>query len=269
MDQQTDAHVAPALLRHARRALLLLGGAFVWWLLAAGSPAHAADSDGPSVADHSSSSRLVADGARSATAKTAEAADDPAGTVSDALRVAPGRLSSDLDATTAAAPEPVRPTVRRLTTATSPILGSSATLLADTVDRTVHTVRQVVEPVLTVGTTGTAASATAATPPTARGMARASTPAAVRDIASSLDRGGAMTTPAGGRVVPDQKPTPRQLPSGSTPASAPSGPSGSGGSGACLGVLWLLSPLLAPRRRRRADDPIRPGPAFPPGCSPD
>lgn len=270
MDQQTEARVAPALLRHARRALFLLGGAFVWWLLAAGTPAHAADTDGPDAAAHSSSSQLVTDGARQVAEEATGSVDASAGTASDTVRVAPGRLSSGLDAATASSPEPVRATVRRLTTATSPVLESSTTLLADTIDRTVHTVHGVVDPVLTAaGSTGTATAATASTPRTVHDAARTSTRPSVGDAATARAPGRAATAPSGGRVVPQQQPTQDRLPSGSTPVSAPSGSSGNGGSGACLGVLWLLSPLLAPRRRRRADDSIRPGPAFPPGCSPD
>jgi hypothetical protein len=259
MDEQTEARVAQALLRHARRALLLLGGAFVWWLMTAGAPAHAADGGHHPV---------LPEGVRHALTNQTTSLDRTTGAVSGTVRGAPGAVSARVDETTAAAPAPVREPVRHLAEAAMPVLVTSTTVVADTVDRTTHTAHQVLDPVLaaTDGTAGaTTPQTTQRTHDRGRTSTRAAAPGALPATVTSVDTA---TARAGGHAVPTPQPTRDRLPAGSTPASAPTASSG-GGSGAYLGVLWLLSPLLSSRRRRPADDSIRPGPAFPPGSPPD
>jgi hypothetical protein len=266
MDEQTDARVADALLRHARRALLLLGGAFVWWLMTAGAPAHAADGGHDPV---------LSDGVRHALTNQTTSLERTTGAVSGTVRRAPATVSGRVDETTAAAPAPVREPVRHPTAVTMPVLDASTTVVADTVDRAVHTAHQVLDPVFDpvldpalVAVDGTAGATTSPVTNAAHDRGRTSTRgadhAALAPAAMSVDTA---TAPAGEHAVPTQQPARDRLPSGSTPASAPTASWG-GGSGPNSGVLWHLTPLLASRRRLSAHDSIRPGPALPPGSSP-
>lgn len=275
MTQTSPAPAAQTLLRCARRALLLLAGAFVWWLLSI-TGAHADDGAGQAAKDVTASlqgAQADHDSPRSgaptdgAVAKLRETADDTTRPVTAALRTVPKRATTAVAGATGTAPTPVRTTVTTLTTTLEPTLTATTTALADTVDRTVETATTTLANSL--GTNAQAATDIVAVPHTgvqardhdagrttsSRTSARtASTPAV------SLRQGTAR--PAHEQPVRDDVPT------SGTPTATSTGSTGSGGT-ACLGILWLISPLLPRTRRVRDNATVPSGPASGPGCSPD
>ena len=251
---------ARTVLRHARRALLLLGAAFVWWLLFSGGPAQA---------DSGSSSAAPV-------VTSPDALLEHATTVStDAVRAAPRQLTEGLDRAVRPAPEPVRTTVQTLTTTLEPTLSGSSAALADTVDQTVRQTVETVTPTLhavtaaaetpvapvRVAATAVAAKNQAAHHPRQPRIApsqRSDGPApvaldrsAVRATQQPLDAPG---TPA----VPDAPAAP-----GAANGGAPTGPA------AFLGGLLVVPPALRRRSLRPAGSGRPLDAAYPPGSSPD
>jgi hypothetical protein len=65
-----------------------------------------------------------------------------------------------------------------------------------------------------------------------------------------------------------EEPVRDDVPASGTSAVTSTGSSGIGGA-VCLGILWLLSPILPRSRRVRGNATVPSGPAPRPGCSPD
>jgi hypothetical protein len=262
MQQLTAALAAPRLLRHARRALLLIGAAFVWWLLFSGGAAQADD------------------------AGTAPPKLDPVAPVTqtthaatDTVRTAPRRVSRAVKATTRTAPEPVVDVIDSLTaTLESPLsrtTGSVADRIDGTVARTAETVRPTLADVTDAVTTKLPATPVAQPRQTVPAPAAhhgqkapsvgASTPspasaaALVDGQAESLF--GPADAPAGGTPGTPSAPVTPAVPGGST--SAPSGPL------AALGSLLIVPPAVRRHRLLRGRSARRLDPAYTPGCSPD
>jgi hypothetical protein len=268
MQHVTAALAAPQVLRHARRALLLLGTAFAWWLLFSGGPAHA---DGTS-SDQALTPVLQQAPTGSLGATTQQLVSRTTTTASTTIRTAPRRVTDTVTTVTRTAPEPVRTTVRTVTTALEPTLTATTTAVANSLDQTVQTV---VRPALdvVVPEAATTPAPVAAAPALRHVQAarhlHATHPAADRQDAASYDgRPGVVLDDAvdgAGTPTPDAPGVPS---SPSTPVlpgtgSAPAGPL------AALGGLLLLPPV-ARRRRRNCDSALlRPDPAYLPGCSPD
>ena len=137
MEQQARSLVPVTLLRHARRALLLVGGVFVWWLVfLAGGAAHADDTGG------------VGQSVVPPTTAVAGLVDTTTGTVTGALRSSPSQVTHTVDAATSGAPAPERLAVQSLTTTLEPGLSLTTTEVADVVDGTVAKVETLVVPVV-------------------------------------------------------------------------------------------------------------------------
>lgn len=261
MQQLTAALAAPRLLRHARRALLLIGAAFAWWLLFSGGPAQA---------DDGGAAHAVPDPVAPVT-RTTKA-------VTDTLRSAPHRVTDALTATTHRAPKPVRDTVDPVTAALEPSLTETTTTVADAVDGSVAHASDSVRPALQILTAAVAPapSAPAAQPLGATVSAvRDHRPAASASPPTDARRGalaGFADAPAGDRVAPsegpgDEAPTTPAVPA--APAVPGGGTTAPAGPLAALGGLLILPPAVR-RRRLLGDRTTRPrDPAYSPGCSPD
>ena len=250
---------APMVLRHARRALLLLGAAFVWWLVFSGGPAQA-DTGSP----------------EGPVATSPDAVLEHATTVAtDVVRAAPRQLTDGVDRTVRPAPEPVRTAVRTVTAALEPTLSGTTTALADTVDRTV---RQTVETVTPAVHAVTAAAETPAAP-----VPAAVAPGAAKDRAAPQPRRSPVATSARpdspAPVVLDRsgdRAAQQPLDAPGTPAlpDAPAVPVAASdgaptGAAAFLGALLLVPPALRRRALRPAGSGRRLDAAYPPGSSPD
>lgn len=264
MTHQSEALVASAMLRHARRALLVFGGAVVWWLVfLSGGSAHA---DGQ--ATH------PGDGAVSTVqhvkAQVEVRADRATSTATETIRSTPHRVTGAVKPTAAHAPEPVRTAIVRLTDALEPSLSAPATTLADTVDRTVDSVQAIVDPVLqaTEADPATTSAPVAGTAP--RHHASASQPrvhaVSTSTPASSTDQVATTRAQPAGQA-PDREPG---LPSPTSPAlPTPSANGGSTNGSALLAVAALIPPATRRLRRGRRDDTVPSGPAYQPDSSPD
>jgi hypothetical protein len=273
MQQHADAPAASAAMRHARRALLVLGGAFVWWLVfLSGGSAQADDNAAQPDDQHAVVSALPlpaqpSDGAAEARADLKDSVRHATSTATGTLRATPHTVTSTVEATTAAAPQPIRTTVAHLTEALVPALSTTTTTLADTVDRTVDAVEPVVQ------TLGQGAPETSSALPVLTGthaadlakvrgqleLAPASAPVATPTTASSQAR---PVRPAG-----EHAPV---VPSPSAPsAPAPTTTSGAQDGGAFLTMAALVAPATLRGRHGRRDDTVPTGPAYEPDSSPD
>ena len=267
MQQNAVRLPASTLLRHARRALLLLGGAFVWWLLVASGGTAQADDRGHAAPGHQTAVQKPASKPRVDVSQVVRRTTD---TVTGSVREAPRRVSDTVAAATRPAPEPVRATAQSVAKAVGPTLESTTTRVAATVDATVRTVETVVDPVLReAGLGGVHVSPAPARAEATRDL-RAEAPAAQRArVASEPPAQRPLVDAAGPSMRSDQ---PRHH--GSDVPKAPTLPGGGvtgGGSGgvADLGALALLPAALRRFGRTWDDAGLPPGPAYPPGSSPD
>ena len=253
--------------RCARRALIVLGGAFVWWLFMSGA-AHADDgtsgSDVPArdaVQRTSETDALPTQRARGAAA-VRDALERTTGPVTDTLRTAPRRATTTLTTLTRNAPEPVGSTATQLTAAAEPRLTTTTTWVADTVDRTATVAGALLAP-------ESRTTDRPAPQPLTSGV-RAG--AGGRALPGPAPTAAASTYAGAGAVSPLPGPAPDRGVSGppvpETPATPTSG-TGSSHGGALLSGLILIAPGPTPRRRSWDDDTPGAGPAYPPGCSPD
>jgi hypothetical protein len=261
MEHLTAALAAPRLLRHARRGLLLLGAAFVWWLLFSGGPAQA---------DGGSAHHALDPGAP--VTHTTRAADD-------LVRTVPHRVTERLTTATRTAPEPVRELLGTATAALEPSLTRTTSTVADTLDGTVDRAVETVRP--TLATVTGAASPVAASRPAAPApvTARTAHRQQVPDAVTAAPSGGSTTTfLAVVDAQPDSRGEPVETPADRTPSApaSPAAPAVPGGSTGAPGSPWaaLAGFLIVPpatRRLRRAGgrSARRPDPAYTPGCSPD
>jgi hypothetical protein len=261
MQQRTAALAAPTLLRHARRALLLLGAAFVWWLLFSGGPAQAADSvpqPGPDPVG---------------------VADQAAHSATEAARTAPHRVVHRAAHTDRTAPKPVREAVDATTASLEPRLTEATTEAADTVDRAVDRSTQTVRPTLQDVTDAVApvldaagapqsrpTSSTASTHRSAEATQPSSAPVVPAAVADSSygatpDRIESVESPRGGLPTAPAAPATPIAPASST--SAGSVPA------AALGGLLIFPPAVRRLRRSTGRRAPRLDPAYDPGCSPD
>ena len=260
MEQLTAALAAPRLLRHARRALLLIGAAFAWWLVFSGGPAQA-DDGGP-----------------------AHQAVDPVDPIThvtkaatDTLRGAPKRVTDAATATTRRAPKTVRDLVGTTTAVLEPRLTRTTTNVADAVDasvaRTADSVPPALEAVPAPAVPAPHAAAISqprkASAPTTRHHRPAATAPAVVLPDAALTFSG---VPAGDRVTDSEAPG-HGLPGIPAAPAVPSAPSGStgapGGPLAALGGLLIVPPAVRRRRLLGGRPSRRLDPAYTPGCSPD
>lgn len=273
MQHVTAALAAPHVLRHARRALLLLGAAFAWWLLFSGGSAHAAGA--------SSGDSVPTPGANAQPGSLGRTIQDvltrTTGTATTTLGTAPRQLTGTVTRATSTAPEPVRSTVRTVTTGLEPTLTATTTAVADTLDHTVRTVQTAVQPTVDAVTP----QATPTSAPTATPVAAAPAQQGVRASRHADPNASADRLQAPSHVVVDTA-TSRTVNRSAAPSDdapglpvAPSAPAmpgtGSAPAGplAALGGLLLL-PTSALRRRRPLDRALLgPDPVYPPGCSPD
>lgn len=273
MQHVTAALAAPRVLRHARRALLLVGAAFAWWLLFSGGSAQAADASSvdslPAPVVHAQPDPL---GRTTQTVTRTTATATTAATTT--LRTAPHRLTDTVTRATSTAPEPVRSTIRTVTTALEPSLTKTTTAVADTLDHTVRTVQTAVQPTLDVATPQAAPTATAMAETPAQLGIRALRPV---HPAASADRHQAPSYAVADTASTDHSAGPSGVP-GSDRPGVPAGPSapvlpgtGSAPAGplAALGGLLLLPTRALRRRRLLGRAVLRPDPVYPPGCSPD
>jgi len=269
MDQQP--RLAPSALRHALRALVLLGGVVVCWLLLSGGPAQASD-DGPSpLVDQ------VADTATQPVRDVGTTTDS----VTQTLRALPTRTTDTVAAATKDAPAPVRTTVEALVEQVEPVLTATTSTVADTVDSSMHTtqaaVGQAVHVVHSHQVAGTPAPSTSSATRThaasrasqphrspARHVVRTAAPATDVTFAHLPALSAAQVAP-GGPAAPVRGP---QRESAPTVPVAPTAPTGGSSPSAVLAGLILI-PATARLRRRNHDDASLPtSPAYPPGSSP-
>jgi hypothetical protein len=260
MQQRTAAWTAPTLLRHARRALLLFGAAFVWWLLFSGGPAQAADTAPQPIQD------------------PVGVVDQAAHTATEAARTAPHRVVQRGTQASRTAPKTARETVDAVTASIEPRLTTATTEVADTLDRAVDRSTQTVRPTLedvtdavvpalgestpqsrpASSTTSTHRSADVTNPPSA--------PVAADAVTGTFD--GATAD----RIEPVESPR-GGLPSAPGAPATPIAPAGgtSAGSGpvAALGGLLVFPPAVRRLRRSTGRRAPRLDPAYDPGCSPD
>jgi hypothetical protein len=263
MEQQASS-LAATLLRHARRALLLVGAVFVWWLVfLAGGAAHA---DGAGAAG---STDQVGPAAQVVGVVDADAAATTA-----SLRTTPPHVTHTLTAVTGHAPAPVAPTAQKLVTELEPSLSFTTDKVGDAVDVTVARTDAVVTPTLApvLAPTGRSTTSSPVSPaPRAHRLQRSvptpavqrpvNLPRASESIASTADR--APVDPQGGGPVSG-------FPGGPGAPGMPGG-SSAGGAGSAASLAGLFVMLPGVRRMRGAPDAARVlgGPAFPPGSSPD
>ena len=252
---------APTVLRHARRVLLLLGAAFVWWLVFSGGPAQADTGTSPDDVVATTPDAVVEQATAAAT---------------DAVRAAPRQVTDDVDRAVRPAPEPVRTAVQTLTATLEPTLSGTSTALADTVDQAVRQTVETVTPALH------AAAAAAETP--GAPVRTAATAGAAKHRATHQPRKPRVATSS---VRPDgrapvaldrsgvhaaQQPldtpgTPAAPDAPAVPASANGG--APTGAAAFLGALLVVPPSLRRRSLRPAGSSRRLDAAYPPGSSPD
>jgi hypothetical protein len=273
---QPVAPTVSVVLRHARRALLLLGGAFVWWLLVlSGGSAQADDHtvqpiDQPIEHATDVSALRTPTRAPEGAARTGHDLTDTVhqatSRVTKTLRDTPHAVTSTVTSATAAAPQPVRTTTAHLTDALEPVLATTTTSLADTVDRTVDAAGPVVDPILQVVAPDTSQPSNVVTALGAHavgqlgGLQRGDT----RPDAASPEVASSRTGPV--RPITHRQPV---VPSPSGPVvPAPSSTGGSPDGSALLAVAALIPPATVRRRRGCRDDALPVGPAYPPDSSP-
>jgi hypothetical protein len=275
MQQPLAGPAAPRLFRHARRALLLLGAAFVWWLLLTGGPAQADEAvDAPA-----SSADVAAQVDQAQAAATSqEAVEHVTATTTAAVRDVPRQVSQTVAAATRAAPEPVRVAADNLTATLEPALTKTTGAVADTVDHTVTTVvRPVIDTVLQ-----TAQTSTAQAPAPTVGRAPVTAPRAGifrphhRTAPTGVAQQHAVTDAAAPGdhalgAAPSHAPGMPVAPVPGAPAGVVSSGASSPSSGplAALAGFVLVAPAVLPRRRSQGRADRGPDPAYSPGCSPD
>jgi hypothetical protein len=273
MQQHTDAPAASAMLRHARRALLLLGGAFVWWLVfLSGGSAQADGHVTPSDDAHPvrvTSAQLPtqpSDVTDKAGKHLTAAVERTTSTVIKTLRATPQTVTGAVETTTAYAPEPVRTTVVHLTDAVAPALTATTTTVADTVDRTVDAVVPLVDPILQVDQDAPETGATLSAPGHWTDQGRAPRPSdaagATVVAARTLSADARPDRPVG-----DRSPTVPNPPAPAAPAPAASG--GAPDRSALVGLAAIVLPAALRHRHGRRDDTVPAGPAYQPDSSPD
>lgn len=252
---EPTAYAAPQALRHALRALVLLGGAVLGWLVLSGGPAHADDvrhpSDAPMSAAHGQG-------------------EPPAHLVTDTLRRAPAATKRAVAPAAKAAPRPLRTAVDHVTTPIEPTLTRATTMAADRVDQTVRTVAAAVGPIARIashepGQAAQPSPATAVEPAKAHphaGNHQLLQASATPESSAQLDALSTTQHAQGAATQQRHGPAPDHP---ATPGGSVNAPS------AATGYLggFLLSPVSL-LSRRRLDDGARPaaGPAYPPGTSP-
>jgi hypothetical protein len=277
MQQHADAPAASAAMRHARRALLVLGGAFVWWLVFLSGGSAQADDNAAQPDDHDAVVSALPLPARPSH-EPAKAGEDLKGyvrqatsTVTTTVRATPHTVTSTVEATTAAAPEPIRTTVAHLSEAVEPALTSTTTTLADTVERTVDAVGPVVDPVLQ--------TLEPSAPGTSIALPRIATThgPGLAETRGQLDPAPGTTTAAAPATASSEArpvgPADDHAPVVPSP-SAPSAPAPTTASGAQQGgAFWTMAAIIAPAtlrgRHGRRDDTVPTGPAYEPDSSPD
>lgn len=246
----------PAVIRRLVRALVLVGGAVVWWLLFSGGAAHA---DGAEVGGQE----------HSVTASAQQDALDPAvHALTDTVRRLPGTVDDTVDRATKQSPEPVRTTVVDVTIVVDPVLSGTATSVADVAEEALRTGHQAVDELVTAvpatSTPATRTSSVAESRPGHQAPRRQwSTSASAVAAVPGHTPTESVATDAPETPDPGQGDAPVSpvLPGGSV--SAPFAP------GAELLTLALLAPPVVRRRRTTPDAGAPRGPAYQPGTSPD
>jgi hypothetical protein len=242
--------------------LLLLGAAFVWWLLFSGGPAQAADGG---------SAHEAFDPVAPVTQTTR--------TVADSLRTTPRRLTDTVGTTTRTAPKPVRDILDTATAVLEPTLSRTTGTVADTVDTTVSRTVEAVRPALQAvphpaapkpsTTPSTPVLRTTASEDSRRHVAATGTAPTTQPTAPGATF---VAVPSDARIGHSDGPA-DPTPSAPAAPAAPVVPGGSTGSAgtpwAALAGLLIVPPATRRRRRTGGRSERRRDPAYTPGCSPD